>query len=201
MHLTDGVVDYPTCIGGAAIALGMCGLAARNVRDEEIPRIALLTAAFFVASLVHFPVGGTSVHLIFNGLVGVLLGFRAFLVFPVGLALQALLLQHGGVTVIGVNACIFGFPAWAAYGVFCLLGRSRFGEGFAAGSFAGGLGVIFSGLILAAVLYAVGEQMRVVAQYTLLCHLVVAVFEGIVTGFCVRYLSVGRPHLLRGSQP
>jgi cobalt/nickel transport system permease protein len=81
------------------------------VRDEEIPRIALLTAAFFVASLVHVRVGPTSVHLLLNGLVGVLLGGRAALAIGVGLALQALLIGHGGYNTLGVNTCILALPA------------------------------------------------------------------------------------------
>ena len=44
--------------------------AAWRIREDEIPRVALVTAAFFVASLIHVRVGPTSVHLLLNGLVG-----------------------------------------------------------------------------------------------------------------------------------
>ena len=38
-----------------------------TIADEEIPRIGLLTAAFFVASSIHVKLGGISVHLLLNG--------------------------------------------------------------------------------------------------------------------------------------
>jgi cobalt/nickel transport system permease protein len=83
--------------------------------------VALLTAAFFVASLVHVRVGPTSAHLLLNGLVGVLLGWRAGLAIPVGLFLQAALIGHGGFTTLGVNACVMTLPALLAAWLFALL--------------------------------------------------------------------------------
>jgi cobalt/nickel transport system permease protein len=85
-----------------------------RLHEDEIPRVALLTAAFFVASLIHVRVGPTSVHLLLTGLVGVVLGRHAGLAIPVGLFLQAALLQHGGLTSLGINSCIMGLPALAA---------------------------------------------------------------------------------------
>lgn len=200
MHLSDGVVGLPLTVAGGAVALGMCGLAARRIHDEEIPRIALFTSAFFVASLIHFPIGPTSVHLIFNGLVGVMLGFRAFLVFPVGLTLQALLLGHGGVSAIGINTCLFGFPAWACYGVHYWLQRSGRIPVFIDGLLSGGLAVILSGILLAMILLTLGEAFKLVVEYTLLAHLPIALIEGTITGFCLRYLTIGRPEMLQGIQ-
>ena len=92
-----------------------------KVRDEEIPRIALMTAAFFVASLIHVPIGPTSVHLLLNGLLGVVLGRRAPLAVLLGLTLQAVLLGHGGFTTIGVNTCVMALPALGAAWLFGVL--------------------------------------------------------------------------------
>src|SRR5207302_5573020 len=82
------------------------------------PRIALLTAAFFVASSMHIPVPPASVHLLLNGLVGVILGWRAPLAIAVGLLLQALLLGHGGFLAVGVNTCVVTVPALVAWALF-----------------------------------------------------------------------------------
>src|SRR5262245_43478025 len=90
VHISDGVLSGPWLAGGfaGAVCLALAALAhdlvrslfkVRQVRDEDIAQAALLTAAFFVASLVHVRVGPTSVHLLLNGLVGVLLGWRAAL--------------------------------------------------------------------------------------------------------------------------
>ncbi|HEV8061861.1 MAG TPA: CbiM family transporter [Gemmataceae bacterium] len=114
VHIADGVLNWPWLAGGFAITAVLAWLGAWKIRDEEIPRVALLTAAFFVASQIHVRIGPTSVHLILNGLVGVILGWRAALAIPVGLLLQATLLGHGGVAALGVNCCVMLIPALLA---------------------------------------------------------------------------------------
>ncbi len=201
MHLTDGIVAPSVAVAGYVIAGGMCVAASRGIRDEEIPRVAMLSAAFFVASVVHIPLPPSGVHLLLHGLVGVMLGFRAFLVFPAALALQALLAGHGGITVLGVNTCLFGFPAWAAYGLYLLGCRSGWLSPSVAGGIAGGLAVMLSGLILGVILWSVGDSFKNIALYVFVAHLPVAVIEGIMTGFCVRYLVRGRPEMIHRGSP
>jgi cobalt/nickel transport system permease protein len=46
----------------------------------------VLSATFFVASLIHVPVGPSSVHLIMSGLAGLVLGWTAFPALFVGVA-------------------------------------------------------------------------------------------------------------------
>ena len=103
VHISDGVLQTTWLAGGFVVAVCLAVVGCWRVRDEEIPRIALLTAAFFVASSIHIRIGVTSWHLLLNGLVGVMLGRRAALAIPVGLTLQYFLLMHGGFYTIGVN--------------------------------------------------------------------------------------------------
>jgi cobalt/nickel transport system permease protein len=123
VHISDGVLAAPWWLGGFAVAGLLAVFAAWRIREEEVPRIALLTAAFFVASLIHVRVGPTSVHLLLNGLLGVVLSRRAGLAIPVGLALQVALLGHGGFTTIGINSCILVLPALLAWQLFGVLHR------------------------------------------------------------------------------
>jgi cobalt/nickel transport system permease protein len=125
VHISDGVLTAPWLAGGFALAALLLWLAAWRIRDEEIPRIALLTAAFFVSSLIHIPVPPTSIHLLLAGLVGVLLGPRAPLAIFVGLFLQRWLLHHGGFYVLGVNTCIMSVPALLSWALFQSLHRVR----------------------------------------------------------------------------
>jgi cobalt/nickel transport system permease protein len=118
VHLSDGVLSWPWLAAGFALAAALALLAAHRVREEEVPRIALLTAAFFVASSIHIRLGPTSAHLLLNGLVGVVLGRRAPLAILVGVALQAALIAHGGFSTIGVNACVQAVPALTAGWLF-----------------------------------------------------------------------------------
>jgi cobalt/nickel transport system permease protein len=124
VHISDGVLLPSWEIGGFALAGLLAVFGAWRIRDEEIPRVAVLTAAFFVASLIHVPVpGGPKTHLILNGLLGVVLGRRALLAVPVGLFLQAALFGHGGYVALGVNSCVMGIPALLAWGLFTGLRR------------------------------------------------------------------------------
>lgn len=126
VHISDGVLTTPWLVGGFALAAVLLWLAARRIRDEEIPRVAILTAAFFVSSSIHIRVPPTSMHLLLVGLVGVLLGPRCVLAIFVGLILQAALLQHGGYFVLGVNTCIMTVPALLSWGLFQAMHRVRF---------------------------------------------------------------------------
>lgn len=123
VHISDGILTWPWLLGGFVLAGLLALLGAWRIREEEIAQVALLTAAFFVASLVHVRVPPTSVHLLLNGLVGVVLGRRAALALPVGLFLQAVLIGHGGFTTLGVNSCVLVVPALLAWQVFAVLQR------------------------------------------------------------------------------
>ncbi len=123
VHISDGILPLPWLAGGFALSAVLALWGALRVRDEEIPRIALLSAAFFVASLLHVRLGPTSAHLLLGGLVGVVLGRRAALAIPLGLFLQAALLSHGGFTALGVNACVMTLPALLAGWLFAALHR------------------------------------------------------------------------------
>lgn len=122
VHVGD-VLSWPAVVAGFVLAALLAGLGAWKVREHEIPRIALLTAAFFVASSIHVKFGLSSVHLLLTGLVGVVLRTRAPLAILVGVTLQALLVSHGGISAIGVNTCTEAIPALMAAGLFWLFGR------------------------------------------------------------------------------
>jgi ABC-type Co2+ transport system permease subunit len=118
VHISDGYLNRPLdglpwLVGGYAVMAALMFWGSRRIRDDEIPRIALLTAAFTVASALHVSIGPASVHLILNGLVGAVLGRRAALAIPVGLFLQAVA-GHGGFTTLGINSCVMMTPALLA---------------------------------------------------------------------------------------
>ncbi len=204
LHLSDGVLLAPWVIAGFAVMALLMLPAAFRVRDEEIPRIALLTAAFFVATLLHVPIGPTNVHLLLNGLVGVILGWRAGLAIPVGLTLQALLLGHGGISMVGVNSCIMTLPALLMGGLFHLVRRVPWTSrrlawlsDFAIGCAIGLLGVLLTLALNALVLYfGGGEKWRAIVAAVVVAHLPLAAVEGIIVGFTLSFLSRVKPELL-----
>jgi len=74
MHISDGVLPLTVTIGGYVASAGLAAWSARRTSSEDLPKVAVVTAAFFVASLIHVPLGPTSVHLLIPGLTGALLG-------------------------------------------------------------------------------------------------------------------------------
>lgn len=78
MHIVDGALAPEVLIGGGVLAVAGLGLGLRKLPIDKIPATGVLSATFFVASLIHVPVGPSSVHLIMSGLAGLVLGWTAF---------------------------------------------------------------------------------------------------------------------------
>jgi len=192
MHIADGVL--PAWISGVGwvITAGGIGLSLRRLPVEEIPRLSLVTAAIFLASLIHVPLGPTSVHLILNGVAGLLLGPLAFLSFFIALALQALLFQFGGLFSLGINTLVMGGPAFLVGVISYRKGLYR--NTILAGLFCGGA-VLFSGILLALVLSLSGERFFGVARLALAAHLPVAAVEGLIGALTLRTLKALKPSL------
>ena len=111
VHISDGVLLPSWQLFGALVAVGLLAYGARRIGEDEVPRLGVLTAAFFVASQMHVPVGGVgSAHLLLNGLMAVVLGRRAGVAIGVGLAMQMLLFGHGGWNTLGVNFVVYTLP-------------------------------------------------------------------------------------------
>jgi cobalt/nickel transport system permease protein len=203
VHISDGVVTAPWLVGGFVLAGLLALLAAYRVRDEEIPRIAVLSAAFFVATLMHLPLGPTRVHLLLNGLVGVVLGRRAPLAIFIGLGLQAALLGHGGFTTIGVNACVMTLPALLAAALFAGLrrlpwfGRNGNALTWLCGCLLGMISVLATLMLQAMVLLWGGaEDWHQIVWLVFYAHLPIVALEGVVLGFTVSFLARVKPEML-----
>lgn len=111
MHISEGVLSPAILSGGYILtAVGTCfGL--RKTDYSRLTTTAVLASVFFVASLIHVPLGPGSAHLILNGLLGLFLGWAVFPALLVALLLQAVLFRYGGIAVLGVNTFDMAFPA------------------------------------------------------------------------------------------
>lgn len=200
MHISEGVLS-PAVLGGEA-ALAALGIAigVRRLDYNRLMTVAILAATFFVGSLVHVPIGPGSVHLILNGLIGVLLGWAAFPAIFVALLLQAVLFQFGGITVLGANTFNMAFPGVVCYYLFRPL-LSRSGIRMKIGAFCcGALAVAGAGILTASVLTFSNKGFWASAQIQLLAHLPIMVIEGIVTMFAVSFIARIRPEILQFSK-
>lgn len=224
-HIPDGVLSAPVLIGAAAVSAGLLAVALRRLDEHELPRAAVLAAAFFVSSLAAVPLGPSSVHLLLNGLMGLLLGWTAVPALLIALLLQAVFFGHGGLLVLGANLMNLAVPAL----VCALLLRAplqRLAEGaahpgsggqpredaaagvlsaqprdvrraFLIGAAAGALGALLTGLLVAGCLTASGEAFWPAARLIALSFVPLALLEAAIAGVVVAFLLRVEPAALR----
>lgn len=213
MHIPDGILPPSVIIGGYGITAIATWYSLRKIRQQddptaEIPKASMFTAAFLVLSLIHVPVPPISVHLILNGLLGVVLGWYAFPAILIGLFFQAVMFGHGGLTSLGVNAAMMGAPALLAYYIFRL--RKLRGESDQKrplwtgilGFLGGFLGLVVAAAILFVLLITtVPDTLDVATERAaiiglVLAHVPLGIIEGTVTAMVVLFLLRVRPALL-----
>ncbi|MBK1649885.1 cobalt transporter CbiM [Rhabdochromatium marinum] len=197
MHIVDGALSLPVLLGGTTLAISGLVVGTRALDLARIPAAGLLSAVFFVASLVHVPIGPSSLHLIMNGLAGLVLGWVAFPALFIGLMLQALLFGFGGLTVLGVNTLNIALPAVAVY-YLCRRGVAGPQASLAAlwAASAGALAIALTALMVAAELALSGEAFIPAAQLVLLSHVPVMVIEGFACAAAVTLIRRARPEVL-----
>ena len=202
MHISEGVLATPVLAGGAALAAAGLAVGLRRLRPEQTVPSAMVAAVFFLASLVHVPLGPSNVHLILNGLVGLILGWGAFPAIFVALSLQAVLFQFGGLTTLGVNTLIMAAPAVACSLACRPLLRSPHPRHVSLGAFLTGFCALgLSGCIMAACLGLSGEAFLPLAWLVLLGHLPLMLVEGLISLAAVRFLHKVKPEVLAFELP
>lgn len=221
MHMSDGIVDAPTSIAFAAIAiaaLGLCVWRSRAELDERTVPLAGLVAAFiFAVQMVNFPIlPGVSGHLLGGALAAILVGpFTGALCVSIVLVVQALLFADGGVTALGtniVNMSVIGVAAGygAAALLFRLVGGGRRNVKVptlgAVAFIAAVIGTVSAamGFVLE---YAIGgaatTSLGTVASYLFGTHVLIGIGEGVITALTVMAVARSRPdlvYLLRSSR-
>ena len=192
MHISDGIISTPVCIAANVAALGLIYVTGRKATTEEIPRMGMTGAALFVASLIHFPVAGTSIHLGLFGIAGIILGKRSFPVVFTALLFQALIFQHGGLLTLGVNAINMGTGAFLAWIIWRITAIPEYIRAVLAG---------FTGIIVPALLMIAefritgyGGAIAVIA----LIYLLAAIIEGGITLSAVMFFRRVKPEILDG---
>ncbi|MBP1969467.1 cobalt/nickel transport system permease protein [Virgibacillus natechei] len=194
MHIADGVLSFSVAITTTVGAVGILAYSLKGTKEEEIPKISLLSGAFFVASLINIPIGPTSVHPLLGGFLGLVLGRRAPFAIFIGLILQAILFQHGGISTFGANTLLMSIPALCIYWLTIFLNKFHlFWRGFIAGFSAILIGV---GLLIILLLFSdqrYGEGSFSVIRIVVLAYFPLALLEGVLTGFSVKHLHTLMP--------
>ncbi|MEN8256630.1 MAG: cobalt transporter CbiM [Thermodesulfobacteriota bacterium] len=195
MHLAEGILSGPILLGGGVLAVAGTAIGLKKIDQERIMTTALLSAAFFVASLVHVPIGPGSIHLLLNGLMALLLGWGCFPAILVALLLQAIFFQFGGFTVLGINVVIIAGSALAG-SLFFRKWLAAPAKRQVAGFLAGFLSVAFAALAMALALATSDQNFLAAAQVVFVAHLPVMAVEGVITMIVVSFLARVEPEIL-----
>lgn len=203
VHIADGVLE-PAWVGvGLCVMAFLLWLGSRELTEEQIARTGVFTAVLFIASLIHPPIPGAKVHLLLNGIAGILLGRQAGLAVPLALLLQALLFSHGGIYTLGINCATIGVPSLVVAGLYVVLrrivGLEVRWKRLILGGVLGGLGVLLTLVLYYLVLRfgsIEGEDLRTLANIALLFHVPVLVIEVIISGLLVDFLYKIKPEML-----
>lgn len=200
MHISEGVLSAPVFVSGAALTAAGVAVGLKKMKEDDIPKTAIISAALFVASLIHVPLGPTSVHLILNGIAGILLGWQVFPAFVIALFLQSILFQFGGITALGVNTLNVALPAIIAYYLFNLHKIKRDNKTYLGiiSFICGVLAVFLTALMVGVSLMFTDQSFLEVSKLAVFAHLPVMLVEGIISIFVILFIKKVKPELLGG---
>jgi cobalt/nickel transport system permease protein len=187
MHISEGVLSAPVLLTGWGAAATGLAVALKKTAPEEISRVAMLSAAIFLISLVRVPVGPSSVHLVLAGIMGVLLGVRVIPAIFIALLLQALLFQFGGLAVLGVNTVNLSLAGLTGFAIYKYMPKKipQMVKSFLAGFTA----VIVASIMLVSAMFLSDGNFATTAQLIFAANIPLAIVEGVVTMFILLFLK------------
>ena len=198
MHISEGVLSAPVLLSGGALSAVGVAVGLKTMDEKDIPKTAIVASALFVASLIHIPLGPTSVHLILNGIAGMILGWRIFPAFLVSLFLQSVLFQFGGLTALGVNVFNVALPGILAYYIFKIFKDKEDKIYIVIGSFIAGAGaVLFTALLVAISLNFTDQAFTEIAKMAVFSHLPLMIIEGIISIFVIMFIKKVKPEIIK----
>jgi cobalt/nickel transport system permease protein len=212
MHIPDGYltlyVIIPTFI--IAIIFWVISIKKAKITEQQVPIMGLLTALFFAAMMMNYPIaGGTTAHLLGGATIGLIIGpFAGCLSITVILVLQAFLFGDGGLTALGANVLNMGIIGifipcivfLAANKIFKLKTTTRLFTTLFISAFVGDLFAAISAgteLGLSQPIFTYGLNIAVPAMA--INHSIIGVGEGIVTVIIIGTLLKLRPDILQKS--
>jgi cobalt/nickel transport system permease protein len=185
MHISEGVLSPPVLAAGWGLAAAGLAVGLKKTKTEDLPRCALVSAVLFLASLVHVPLGPSSIHLTLLGLAGMVLGWGALPALFIALLLQGFLFQFGGLLSLGVNTAVMGTAAVVGFFMHTILPQkfsavSAFLSGFMA--------IITGSALVVAALFFSDKNLMASAALIFAANLPLALVEGLITMFVAIFL-------------
>ena len=210
MHIPDGFLCLYLIIPTGIITIIFWIISFKKVKitEQQVPLIGLLTALFFAAMMMNYPIiGGTTAHLLGGASIGLILGPSAGLIsVTIILVFQAILFGDGGLTTLGANVLNMGIiGVFVPCGLFLVMNKI-FNVKETGTLYAMIFISAFAGYVFAAI--AAGTELGLsqpVFQYGLsvavpvmaINHSIIGVAEGTVTIVLIGTLLKLRPDVAR----
>lgn len=191
MHISEGILKAEIIIPAAVAAGIWVAYLLYRLNFKDIPKIACMSAIFFVASFIHIPLGPTAIHLVLGGLVGAFLGVNAIIAIFVGLLLQALFFGYGGISVLGVNLLMIAVPTiFARYFVKLSFKEQKYQKiyRYICWFLVGFIPLLCSSLILSGVLVLNGKEFLAISGLALAANFPLMIVEGIISLFAISFI-------------
>jgi cobalt/nickel transport system permease protein len=211
MHIPDGFLSPSVFVAGFVVTIIFWAISFKKIKltDRQVPIMGLLTALFFAAMMMNYPiVGGTTAHLLGGASLGLILGpFAGCISVTIILVLQALLFGDGGLTALGANVLNMGvIGVFVPCALFLLM--NKFVKGAGKAFYVLVFVSAFVGDVFAAI--AAGTELGLsqpIFQYGLsvavpamaINHSIIGAAEGIVTMVLIGTLLKLRPDVLQQS--
>lgn len=207
IHLGEGSFPLWALIFWTLLGIGLIGAVVYRVRKGGIKthQIALAgigAAASFAIFQLNIPVWG-GIHMNLTGLVGILAGPLLGALIALVVNIFSAALGHGAVGLLGANTLVNATEAIVAYYAFKVLMEMDWNS-FPASASAATLGLSAGAILMGAIIVISGVNGSTLPRGDLTIavaglvglNLGVAVIEGILTGFVVRFLASIRPDLV-----
>ncbi len=198
MHISEGILSSGMLLTGWAGSVAGISYGLRKTDPDKIIKTALISSAFFLASLVNVRIGPSSTHLTLLAPIGLILGSAVFPAVFTALLLQAVLFHFGGIVVLGANTFIMGTASLSVYILFGQIIRNSEGRlRLMTASFIAGISAVMIGASLTGIFLMMTDvNFSGAVKVLLIAHLPVALIEGAVTSFLVVWLKKSAPEIL-----
>ena len=211
MHIPDGFLSLPIAIAAFATTIVFWIVSFRKVKnsldERQVPIMGLLTALFFAAQMINYPIlGGTTAHLLGGASLGIILGpYAGCISMSIILVLQCLMFGDGGITALGANVVNMGVVGVFVPALLILAlnkvtkGRGLFAWIFISAFVADVLSATFAGVELGFSVPTFHYGLSIAVSAMAINHSVIGVIEGIVTVVLIATLLKLRPDVLSKS--
>ena len=203
MHIPNGFIPWTQCLIYYIILIVALYFSTRwarnNLKDKQIPLIAILAAGIFAIMSMNIPIPfGTSGHMVGGCLVALVFCApeAAILVFTIVLLIQALIFGDGGITVLGTNVLNMGIIG-GFVGLYSFKGLKKIIGKYPAIGAAAWLATVISAIAAAVELAIAGTFPLTLGIYSMvLYHVFIGIIEAILTVIVIMALEKFRPDLL-----